>query len=344
MKLKKQFEDFYSEIKIDDEVEDLIEKREILEEDIKNRLPAEMQNHNIKLLKSDIRLFDQGSYKLNTTITNTKGSIDRDVAVLLPLDISEHTDTRKIKGFIRDALNQNNRTVIIKEPCLTVSYLEKEEEWLHIDLPIYATHQNECYLARGKEFSTAGNFGWEMADPEGLNTWQLDAINGNQQIRRIIRYLKKWKQEKYCDSTLDHEIPPSIGLTLLAIDCFVGCSTQDGDDDLTAIKDTVQKIIGRFTLRYNSEGQLIRADITYNLPVKPYSDVFEKMKSCSDTYGVKFYTRLSRALQNLIDACNESSEFDAGTSVQKVFGTDFKAPPKQAENASTSSKKEHSFG
>ncbi len=34
MKLKKQFEDFYKEITIDTEVEDLIEKRETLTNDI----------------------------------------------------------------------------------------------------------------------------------------------------------------------------------------------------------------------------------------------------------------------------------------------------------------------
>ena len=36
MKLKKQFSDFYKVIKIDEEVEDLREKREILQNDIEN--------------------------------------------------------------------------------------------------------------------------------------------------------------------------------------------------------------------------------------------------------------------------------------------------------------------
>ena len=91
---------------------------------------------------------------------------------------------------------------------------------LHIDLPLYAKHDGKVYLARGREASIEGNYSWEPADPKGLNDWLIDRINGNQQLRRSIRYIKKWKQEKYRNSTLDHEIPPSIGITLIAIDCF----------------------------------------------------------------------------------------------------------------------------
>lgn len=77
MKLKKQFEDFYKEIKIDTEVEDLIEKRETLENDFKNNFPSECGKHDIEIKKSDIEIFDQGSYKLHTTIKdNHGGSID----------------------------------------------------------------------------------------------------------------------------------------------------------------------------------------------------------------------------------------------------------------------------
>jgi hypothetical protein len=58
MKLKKQFADFYNEITIDTEVEDLKEKRETLEKDFKNNFPSECEKH-------DIEVFDQGSYKLS---------------------------------------------------------------------------------------------------------------------------------------------------------------------------------------------------------------------------------------------------------------------------------------
>lgn len=343
MKLKKQFADFYKEIKIDEEVEDLKEKREILETDIKDRLPDEMKKHGIELKKSDIEMFDQGSYKLHTTISNDYGSIDRDVAVMFPLDINENADPRKIKAYVRDALVRQNRTLDIKEPCVNVSYVENGEEWMHIDLPIYVTYDDKVYLARGSEFATEGNYSWEEADPRGLNDWLLEKITGNEQLRRNIRYIKKWKQEKYHNSSLAHEAPPSIGLTLLMCDYFVQVTSVKGDDDLSSLRQSVQNIVDQFSLTYDYKGELIKADITYNLPVTPFIDVFVKMKM-SDAYGIKFYNRLSKALQNLNDACNVESEHDAGVSVQKVFGDKFNVPPKQVAIATQSSRREHNFG
>lgn len=343
MKLKKQFSDFYDEIKIDDEVEDLKEKREILENDLKDKLPGELEKHNIHINKGDIDIFDQGSYKLHTTISDDEGSIDRDVAVMFPLNITDNSDTRKIKVYVRDALKRTNRTIKIKEPCVNVSYIKDDKEWMHIDLPVYAKDGEKVYLARGKEFATEGNYSWQDADPKGLNEWLLDKINGNQQLRRNIRYIKKWKQEEYKNSTLDHEIPPSIGLTLLAIDSFVSSTTDEGDDDLTSLQETVQGIVDKFVLTYEN-GKVVKADITRNLPVTPYSDVFEKMRDSSESYILKFYNRLNGVLQNLTDACNESSEYDAGISVRKVFGNEFQVPEKQTSKSNAISKKEHNFG
>ena len=343
MKLKKQFSDFYKEIKIEEEVEDLRKKREILQNDIETKLPGELKKHGIELKKSEIEIFDQGSYKLHTTISNDYGSIDRDVAVMFPLDIKENADPRKIKAYVRDALKHEGRNLDIKEPCVNVSYVENGEEWMHIDLPVYAKYDGKVYLARGSEFATEGNYSWEEADPQGLNDWLLEKITGNDQLRRSIRYIKKWKQEKYYNSSLDYEIPPSIGLTMLMCEHFIKVTGTEGDDDLTSLRMSIENIINEFILTYDNNGEIITADITCNLPVVPFTDVFLKMKS-SDSYGVKFYNRLNTALQNLTDACNEESEHDAGLSVQKVFGEKFQVPPKQVAISTFSNKREHSFG
>lgn len=63
MKLKREFADFYKEIRIDSETHALKEKREILEDDIKSKLPGILADHNISISKTDIRMIDQGSYK-----------------------------------------------------------------------------------------------------------------------------------------------------------------------------------------------------------------------------------------------------------------------------------------
>lgn len=128
MKLMKEFEDFYKEIRIDSESDVLIEKRQILQGEIENNFPSELEKHGIKLNKSDIRMFDQGSYKYSTTISSKV--VDRDVAVMIPLSISDNPDPRNIKGYLRDAINIYSRTVEIKEPCVRAVYHENGEEWL----------------------------------------------------------------------------------------------------------------------------------------------------------------------------------------------------------------------
>lgn len=339
MKLKKEFEDFYKEIRIDSETHILKDKREAVENDIKTKLPDILDSHGISISRSDIRMIDQGSYKYNTTIK--ADIVDRDVAVMIPMDTSSNSDPRKIKGYLRDAINISSRTVTIKEPCTRASYYENGEEWLHIDLPFYATDGNSVFLARGKEFSS--DYAWEDADPDGLNDYLCSRINGNDQLRRIICFIKKWRNEKYSGATSDHEVPPSIGLTLLACDCFSAQSTDEGDDDLLSLQRTMKGILDKFTYAFDNNGNLTKT-ISRNLPVAPYTDVFKKMKDSSNSYMPVFYDRLSKAVDNLTNAVNVESAHDAGEYVQKVLGDSFIVPAKEAVAASAHNKREHSFG
>ena len=340
MKLKKEFEDFYKCIRIDSETQNLIDKRETLEGEIKDKFPTIMKNHDIELNKSDIRMIDQGSYKYNTTIKSTV--VDRDVAVMIPLDISENPDPRKIKKYLKESIDIPVRSVSIKEPCVRAVYYEKGEEWLHIDLPLYADDNGKIYLARGKAGSN--EYLWERADPDGLNNDLCGKINGHDQLRRIICLIKKWKDEKYSSSTKDHEVPPSIGLTYLACDCFSEQTSNDGDDDLLALQKTMKSIKDKFLCTKNAQGEIVSADISRYLPVQPYTDIFKKMRDSSTSYMITFYKRLSIAVDNLTNAVNVESAHDAAEYVQKVLGAEFTVPAKEAVVVATQSKKEHSFG
>ena len=108
-------------------------------------------------------MIDQGSYKYHTTIKSE--IVDRDVAVIIPLDIDEHSDPREIKKYLEKAITIPTRTVSIKEPCVRASYYKEGKEWLHVDLPLYANHNGSLYLARGKEYSET--YSWEGADRDG---------------------------------------------------------------------------------------------------------------------------------------------------------------------------------
>lgn len=340
MKLKKQFSDFYSDIKIDSESNVLRQKRSTLEGEIKDKLPGIFEKHEISLNKSDIRMIYQGSYKYQTTIKSD--IVDSDVAVIIPIDTSENPDPRKIKGYLKDSIDIPVRTVSIKEPCVRASYYENSKEWLHIDLPLYAQDGNNVYLARGKQNSS--DYSWETADPDGLNDYLCDQINGNNQLRKIICFIKKWRNEKYSNASSDHSVPPSIGLTLLACDCFVEAKENGEDYDLLALQKTLNAIKNKFYVTKDSNGLVTYASVSRYLPVTPYTDVFKKMKDSSSSYMITFYNRLCTAIDNLINAINVSSEHDAAEYVQKVLGDEFTVPPKAVTAATTSAKREHSFG
>lgn len=340
MKLKKEFTDFYKTIRIDSETNALKDKREVLQTDVESKLPGILEDHGVYITKSDIKVIDQGSYKYNTTIKDDV--VDRDVAIIIPLDTSDNDDPRTIKGYLRDAITIASRTVTIKDPCVRASYYEAGKEWLHIDLPLYARDGRSVYLARGKENSS--NFLWESADPEGLNDYLCGKINGNDQLRRIICFTKKWKNEKYRGASSDHEVPPSIGLTLLACDCFSAQSTCDGDYDLLALQKTMKAILDMFFVTRDLSGNITSASISKCLPVTPYTDVFKKMKDSSSTYMITFYKRLTIAVDNLTNAVNVESAHDAGEYVRKVLGTEFTVPAKEAVAAVALNRREHSFG
>jgi hypothetical protein len=339
MKLVKEFSDFYDYIKIDKETDALIEKRTVLENDIKDKLPGILNDQGININQSDIRMIDQGSYKYKTTIK--ANVVDRDVAVMFPLNTNSY-DPRDIKGYLKDAISIPSRTVTIKEPCIKASYQENGEEWLHIDLPLYAEDGTNVYLARGKTNSDV--YSWEIADPDGLNDDLCGKINGHDQLRRIICYIKKWRNVKYSGASSDHELPPSIGLTYLACDCFAEQTSSEGDNDLLALQKTMKAIKDKFTCSHNDQGEIESANISRYLTVNPYSDLFEKMKKCSAGYMVTFYLRLSKAVDNLTDAVNVESDHDAAEYVQKVLGPEFEVPAKAAAAATVQSKREHSFG
>ena len=336
-KLQKEFEDFNDDIKIDVETDALRDKRDKLKSTMEDCFPDECAEYGIDLNKSDLRFINQGSYKIGTTIKGS--SVDLDYAVIFPLDIYDNPDPRKLKKAAKKALEiKNVRIPTIKEPCVTVAYHSNGSENMHIDFPLYAEYNSSLYLARGKE--TSDTYKWEVADPEGLNDYFLNAFKNNPQLRRIVRYIKKWKQIKYSNSSSTHEIPPSVGLTIMACQYFSLYKCEE-DNDLSALYNTMKWIRDKFSLSRDIYGNLIGATIICQLPVAPYSNVYYKMTS---NHMLTFYNRIIEAVKNLNEAINLSEAHEAAKYVRKVLGDEFTVPAKETKNQSTRNKGEYSFG
>jgi len=337
-KLQKEFEEFNDFIKCSD-TPFLREKRDLLTEDIKSKFPDKCAESGIDINKSDLRFINQGSYIIGTAIDGK--TVDIDYAMIFPIDIDEHSDPTCFKKAVRDSLIiENKRIPKIKEPCVTVAYHKDGEEYMHIDFPIYAEFEGSLYLGRGKENSLSPV--WEIADPEGLRDYFLDSFKDREQLKRIVRYIKKWKQLEYETSTNSHEIPPSVGLTILACQNYAAY-TYGGDDDLSSLYYTLNNIKNAFSVGTDSYGEIVSASITCDLPVEPYADVFYKMR-LSSAHLVKFYKKLKRAVNNLKEALNLEEEHEAAKYVRKVLGEEFTVPEKKTRNVVTSNKSEYNYG
>ena len=79
--------------------------------------------------------------------------------------------------------------------------------------------------------------------------------------------------------------------------------------------------------------------IQYNLPVKPFSNVFYKM---TDKYQDIFYKKLSNLCTKVQNVVDVSEEYEAAKFLQSVFGTDFELPPKPQSKTGTA-RKEYSY-
>jgi len=333
MRLEEQFSKFHNNIKAT-MTSELKEKRTMFEDEIKNKFPYICDEHEIKINKSDLSFFMQGSYSISTAIDAYDSSVDLDLAVAFPFDVDENKDCRVIKGYMRDSIDSYNRTINYKVPCITVTYLEDGEESYHIDFPIYAIHNDKYYLAKGKEYSE--DYEWELSDPKGLKEYLEEYLANNPQLRRTTRYLKCWKLNTF-NKDNGNEMPPSITLTLLACQYFEAKKEDDHDDDLEALYNVVKKI--KDSINSYSEDPYYHV----KLPVTPYTDTMFKINSNS-SYRKKFKNKIYDFELQLRNAKNAGDEHTAGEYVRKVLGEEFEVPEKQVDVSENRFRRTSQFG
>ncbi|MBN4074440.1 MAG: hypothetical protein COA82_11890 [Alkaliphilus sp.] len=345
-RLDKEFKTFYSEEVKYYANKEIRDKKNKLKTDFKSNFPTKFKEYFDDEFKAEnIRFIDQGSYAIGTTINHGNKAFDIDVATILDIDVTKYSNPVEIKKIARDSLSSTNRNPIIKEPCITVKYTKEGEEKYHVDFPVYANHNGRLYLARGYEYSSEENRKWELADPEGLNDYfktdnlQIEGLelSGDEkeqrnQKRRLIRYFKWWKAEKYSNPQSDNEVPPSIALTILVCKYFKYSKIDEKYNDLDSLYKTVNKIIEEiFYDGYDTEWNEIKKIRNCNLPTIPNSDCFSNLKN-SDNYVKKFYDKMEYFKNQLEIAVNESNERKAGESICKVFGEKFPLPEEDKAN------------
>lgn len=316
--VQRQFEDFHSAICFDedDEKATLREKRDTIVKALKANLGDDVPTFTN---------FNQGSYSMHTGVVPLDGNFDIDVGLIFDCDQDKYPDPVVLKKKVRDAVNTNFRTVLIRRPCVTVNYVSGGEVAYHVDLAVYSRDANgTLYLAKGKENSAAEHRIWEVSDPKALTKLVCGAFSDSDELaqyRRCIRYLKRWRQWQFTGSGA----PLSIALTVAALKWFKPNFNNSGKPvDLLAMLNWVEAMLGQFTYEW-SHADGLHERLKVMLPVAPHTDLMAKRTAAQMK---TFKEKLELLRDALSDAYYEELPEDACKLLKKQFGEDFKVPEK----------------
>lgn len=330
--IQKQFEEFHDKIKLKrfGENATLREKRDIITNKIKDGLKVKFADDENGV--PNVEFIDQGSYAVDLGIFPEDGDYDIDEGVIFDLYIEDYDDSTEMKKWIKDIMDGHTSIPPeIKKPCVTITYSIDEEPSYHVDLPVYAKskYNDDLYIAWGKVSANNENKYWDITDPIGLNEYIKNKFLGDdkKQFKRIVRYLKKWKDNRFISSG-NYE-PPSVGITIAVCEMFNPYSEYNQLTgkveyvDLKGLKNFVSTLKNSFKSEWDYEEEKYLYSIYLELPVKPNKDIFKKM---SINQMTEFYHELDKLYNALESAENEPDPHTACKSLVKYFGEKFPVP------------------
>jgi len=291
------FHSFNSTIKLVDS------KRKKLKNN-RNVLRKKIKEHFREKEWEDPKFYSQGSFPLNTNVNPIKeqtrdGSIkekyDIDDGVYFVCPESERKEATTYHDRIKKAVDGHASKAIDKNTCVRVVYSDGH----HIDLPSYwlENDSDTPQLAHKSK-------GFIESDPKPFKEWVDSKISSTTQVgqlRRIIRYLKAWKEYRESQNS-NLKVPSGFILTILACNNLI----ENERDDL-AIKETVEAI----------ESSLISNFSSYRPTVPIFEDLLEDYNK--DT----ILDELKKFVENAQKAIDSDCEKEASEYWRKLFGNRF---------------------
>lgn len=311
MSFQSLFQRFHEAIKLKrlDENAELIEKRERIARRLRDNLPS----------SPSFEIFNQGSYAMGTGIKPLKGDYDIDLALVFDVSKYLHTPV-EVKSWVYEAVSSHTTRVEWRRPCITVYYQQAGEAIYHVDLAVMARSSDfSMYLALGKEHSARDQQEWQPDDRLGFIQAIKNRFHGEDaaQFRRVIRYLKRWKDVHFPHQ--GHAAPTGLSLTVAAYYGFQpsksGGFYLSTYDDLAATTALVRRIEQSFEKTWNSRFEEI-PQISLQFPNAPHDDVFARM---TPQQMVEFYQRL----QQLSAWLDEARRTQSTGPLRRAFGADF---------------------
>ncbi|XRE44942.1 hypothetical protein ACIVBQ_003146 [Tenacibaculum discolor] len=258
----------------------------------------------------------QGSFEMNTTVNpipvydteNDKNLYKYDLDYGVYFTEKEGEENKKgintWHSWVYNAVDDHTNTPTnTKNTCVRVNFADGH----HIDLPIY-------YVLNDKKELAHKTKGWIESNPVEFTEWFNEKAKDNQQLRKIVRFLKSWKDFKEIKNT-NLKFPSGFALTILAVSNFV----PDDNHDI-AFLETLKKIQNSLNYRF----ECVR-------PTTPKGEnVFEDF---SETRKNDFINALNSLVSDLEKAKDEKNYKKATELVIKHFGERFPLGQDKDENS-----------
>jgi hypothetical protein len=319
--LQKQFMQFAQAINLANYNENagLRDKREIVIVKLQNYFSKKQQDEGGK--KITFKFFNQGSYAMHIGVQPLDQlDYDIDVGLIFNITKDDYRDPSEVKNWVYEALDGHTNSVEYKYPCITVSY----SAGYHVDLTCYVEDNGCLFLAKSHKTSD-NEKKWEHSESKELISRFNERFIGSEveQFRRVIKYLKRWKDYKFRMS--GHAKPRGIGLALQAYNHFQPKYDRFSNNDwkdLDAFIQLVDKILSQFGDRLVS-----------NVIVAPWDDIFRRM---SDNQMKEFREKLVELSDGLKKAKDEADPVEAAKIIRKQLGEDFPLPDPSEGSKKTS--------
>ncbi len=247
------------------------------------------------------KFYMQGSFVINTAINPIDNNeVDLDYGVYLqhlPENMEDWIRPKEAHQLIIDSLkNHTQDGCVSKTSCVRVVY----KNFYHLDLPVYVMFNGIAYLAQTKTNK------WINSDSKSFKDWFYKQRNGQEQVNRLIRYIKSWRDINQKNIT-------SIAISILVINNY---SPNERDD--ISLLSTLGNI-----------NNYLKIYSYIKKPVSPYEDLWQDL---SETEKSKNINDLSDFYKDLSFAINSDYLEKSKVIFAELFGEYFFIAKETSEN------------
>lgn len=284
------FKTFNDDIRSNPKKSSLIKSKNNIRDKIKNYFSKEHPNYIPDF-------WIQGSYKMGTLIRTKDNTCDLDYGVYFKSN-PDNVSAETLQIWVKNAVSNITNDISHRKKCITVNYKGD----YNIDLPIYLFDKE---VDKHPSLAIKGN-GFNEDDPKDMVDAFVQSKKSNDQLLRIVRYLKAWCDNKSSDNGT--KMPSGLAMTILAINNYM---SNDNDD--IALKYTLIGIKNSLKSSTSSQFQC-------KVPAVPFDDIFEDYSQTKKDY---FWKNLSDFIDDAKKAIDEKNQLKASKLWKKHLGNRF---------------------